>query len=58
MYYFELLFQGFVLMSAGYFAYLSCMVSDAEKKQRRKDMEAGTHDYYGNKICDSNDKIV
>jgi uncharacterized membrane protein YecN with MAPEG domain len=52
-----LLQLGFVLF-AGYVVYLSCMINDAEKKHRRAGMRAGTHDYYGNKIDDSNNKKV
>lgn len=52
-----LLQLGFVLF-AGYVVYLTSMMADADRRDRRAGMRAGTHDYYGNKIDDSNNKKV
>lgn len=53
-----ILFQLAIILFAGYFVYLTSMMVDADKKHRRAGMKAGTHDYYGNKIDDSNNKKV
>lgn len=54
----EFLRDAIVIGIAGWIAVMSSIVVDENKKFRRKGMKEGTHDYYGNRIKDSNSKKV
>ena len=54
----EFLRDAIVIGIAGWSAVMSSIVVDENKKFRRKGMKEGTHDYYGNRIKDSNSKKV